>query len=302
MTGNYLAETTRYVTEFQTGHRMTADGVLDKRTLDALTDLPGDPDGWDLRSDCVSLRRPTGEADGSRGVCVTLLRTRLSQHGIRAGRGDTFDAAAAAAVTAFQTRTGLPPIGVAGPRTRRALYGTVSQGTAPACTSHGCLIVLGRTDTRDLAASYPENKFVRNLLAEAISAAACSQVRARAATGLVCQTTTSYIIDSVSQALDTAAARHACLRVRVGYPPGQKEWSPLGVEPYKPEACRPAQCAFACRNRPSGLPISVRGSAAMRSPPLEGRSVSAGARSCCCAPRRAQPCRRRCLHLREEGR
>jgi len=53
---------------------------------------------------------------------VGALRARLSAHGIPAGHGDTFDTDVAAAVTTFQERTGLPPIGVAGPQTRHALY------------------------------------------------------------------------------------------------------------------------------------------------------------------------------------
>jgi putative peptidoglycan binding protein len=234
-TGNYLAETTKNLTEFQTGRRLRPDGVLDQRTLDALTDLPHDPDGWDLRRDCVSLRRPTGHADGSQGTCVTTLRARLSAHGVPAGHGDTFDTDAAAAVATFQQRNGLPPIGVADPQTRQALYRSRPDpgSTAANCTRRGCLIVIGRADTRDLA-----NAFMRGLLAEAVSAAVCYQVLALPAVGLLCQATGGYLVDMVAQALNTASARRACLRVTVGYPPGQSAWTPLTVSPYRGTGCR----------------------------------------------------------------
>jgi len=238
-TGNYLAATTKYLTEFETGRGLRPDGVLDRSTLDALTDLPSDPAGWDLRRDCVSLRRPTGHADGSGGACVTTLRARLSAYGIPAGHGDTFDTEAVTAVTTFQQRTGLPPIGVAGPRTRQALYrsGTASGTTAAGCPGRGCLIVIGRADTRDLASAFPDNTFMRSLLAEAISAAVCYQIRALPTASLVCQATGSYILDAVTQALNAASTRHACLRINVGYPPGQKTIAPLTIKPYTGALC-----------------------------------------------------------------
>src|SRR5690242_7567957 len=62
-TAAYLAETTKYVSEFQAGRGLAADGVADGRTVAALADLPHDPAAWDLRRDCVSLRRPTGGQD-----------------------------------------------------------------------------------------------------------------------------------------------------------------------------------------------------------------------------------------------
>lgn len=79
---------------------------------------------------------------------------------------------------------------------------------------------------------------MRSLLAEAISAAACTQVRATFAASLVCQAAGSYIIDTVAQALNAAAAQHACLQVKVGYPPGQQAWFPLGSSPYNGALCR----------------------------------------------------------------
>ena len=237
-TGNYLAETTKYLTEFQTARRLRPDGVLDQRTLEALADLPHDPDGWDLRRDCVSLRRPTGDADGSQGTCITTLRARLSAHGIPAGHGDTFDTDVAAAVTTFQERTGLPPIGVAGPQTRHALYRSRPTPDTASCTRRGCLIIIGRADTRDLASAFPNGAFMRSLLAEAVSVAVCYQVRALPAVSLVCQATGSYLIDTIAQALNTASTRHACLRVSVGHPPGQHTWAPLTVTPYRGTKCR----------------------------------------------------------------
>ncbi|GAA4464003.1 peptidoglycan-binding domain-containing protein [Phytohabitans houttuyneae] len=242
VTGNYLRETTRYIKEFQAGRGLHQDGVLDKPTLDALAHLPDGPDRWDLRRDCVSLRQPTGEAAGSQGSCVTTLRARLAVHGIAAGRGATFDGDAAAAVRTFQQRAGLPQIGIVGPQTRLALYLQLprpSPGQA-GCTVRGCLIIIGRADTRGIASAFPDNAFVRALLAEVISAAVCARIRAMPAVHVACQAVGSYIIDTVAGALNTAARRNACLRVAVGYPPGQRAWFPLQVTPDNGPKCAAA--------------------------------------------------------------
>lgn len=238
-TGNYLAETTKYLTEFQSARGLHTDGVLDRQTVDALADLPAGTGGWDLRRDCVSLRRTSGTGDGSQGRCVTALRARLSEHGIKAGRGDTFDDDADAAVKAFQLRVGLPAIGVAGPQTRLALHQVrpTPGSAATGCTIRGCRIVIGRGTTRDLASAFPDNAVVRALLAEAVSAAVCAQVRAVPAINIVCQAVGSYIIDAVARALNAAAAQHACLQVSVGYPPGQASWYPLTVAPHNGATC-----------------------------------------------------------------
>jgi peptidoglycan hydrolase-like protein with peptidoglycan-binding domain len=127
VTGNYLSETIKYIAEFQAGRGLRHDGVLDLSTLDTLVHLPNGPDGWDPRSDCVSLRQPTGDAAGSQGSCVSTLRARLATHGITVGRGPTFDADVVVAVRTFQQRAGLPPIGVAdvGAQSRASRAGTV---------------------------------------------------------------------------------------------------------------------------------------------------------------------------------
>ncbi|GAA3233060.1 peptidoglycan-binding protein [Dactylosporangium siamense] len=238
--GNYLDDTTRYVTEFQTGQGLRADGAVDRRTLDALTDLPGDGRGWDLRRDCVSLRGPAGTAPGSAGGCVVTLRDRLAGRGVPAGRGADFDDAATAAVRTFQQRAGLPVVGVAGPQTRLALSlpQPASGAVASGCTPRGCLIVIGRAYTRDAAAVIPEDPFLRGVLADVISGIACAQVRAVPAVAVGCQAVGSYIVDTLAEALKTAATRGACVQVKVGYPAGRDTWSPLSIAPYNGANCR----------------------------------------------------------------
>ena len=91
--------------------------------------------------------------------------------------------------------------------------------------------------TRDLADAFPDNRLARTLLAGSLSVLACRRVHA-AAPDVICQTATASIIDTVVDALDRAAARDACVAIRLGYPPHDHRWAPLRITPYGGRHCR----------------------------------------------------------------
>jgi hypothetical protein len=66
---------------------------------------------------------------------------------------------------------------------------------------------------------------------------ACNRVKTDPAVDIACQAATGYLIDTVVDALSRAASRNACLEVRLGYPPNQQIWSPLGIAPYNGPHC-----------------------------------------------------------------
>src|SRR5213078_2280982 len=95
-----------------------------------------------------------------------------------------------AAVRSFQDATGLPPIGVAGPQTKQALYAprtATNRPAEPACTLRSCAIHLSRGTTRDLADAFPDGELARSILANGISIVACARVKAIPTLNVVCQ-------------------------------------------------------------------------------------------------------------------
>lgn len=238
--GNYLGSTTKYLRQFQTNRDLRTDGVLDASTRRALIDLP-EGGAWDLRHDCVSLGPAGADHPASQGPCVTALRDRLAAAGLDGGRGETLDAAAATTVRAFQRRVGLPAIAVVGPQTKNALYGAApatAGWTRRSCTADSCTVYLGRAMTRDLADAFPDNRLAGTLLASALSVLACHRLRAAPAPDVICQAATAYILDTVVDAVDRAATRHACVAIRLGRPPHDPGWAPLRLTPYGGRNCR----------------------------------------------------------------
>lgn len=241
-TGHYLDETTGSIQEFQAARGLRQDGALDARTLNALIDLPGNSGSWDLRRECVSLRQ-AGDDDhpGSQGPCVVALHSRLAAQGVEALSGDQFDAATEVAVRSFQEAAGLERVGVVGPLTKQALYtpnsGARSRSPEPSCTLQSCVIYLGRGFTGDMANALPRSDLAKRLVSSGISFLVCSRVRVVPAVNVACQAVGTYILDQVVNALAQAGQQHACLQVRVGYPPGETSWFPLRIAPYTGQYC-----------------------------------------------------------------
>jgi hypothetical protein len=103
-------ETTRAVVSFQQRHGLVVDGIAGPRTRRALGQL-GSPE---LGARPLSL--------GDVGWDVTRLQFLLAWHGFPSGPFDgAFGTRLDAAVRRFQRFTGLPDIGIAGPRTIGAL-------------------------------------------------------------------------------------------------------------------------------------------------------------------------------------
>jgi len=235
----YFGDTTKYLKQFQANHDLRTDGVLDESTRRALADLPGGRP-WDLRHDCVSLGPAGRDHPASQGPCITALRDRLAAAGLHGGQGETLDATTTATIRAFQRRAGLPAIGVVGPQTKKALYGAAPGAVGPtrrSCTADSCTVYIGRSMTRDLADAFPDNRLARTLLANSLSVLACHRTRAAPAPDVICQTATSYILDTVVDALDRAAARNVCVAIRLGHPPHDRSWAPLQIAPYDGRNC-----------------------------------------------------------------
>ena len=232
VTGFYLDQTTRYVQQFQAANGLRQDGVVDSRTLHALVTMPTGSAAWDLRRECVSLARGAEGNPDSQGRCVTELRNRLAARGVSIPRGDRFDTDTEKAVRAFQDTAGLPAIGVAGPLTKQALYGS-RPGTQPdptrTCTLRYCAIYLSRGVTTEVAGLIPDGDLARAAAATAIAILACRKVKAIPALDLVCEPATSLIVDRIFSVFERAAKQRACLVVRIGFPPGKNIWWPLSL-------------------------------------------------------------------------
>jgi peptidoglycan hydrolase-like protein with peptidoglycan-binding domain len=241
-TGNYQEKTTEAVQQFQrAGMLSRKDGAVDEATLRALAKLPSGDVEWDLRRECVSLRRNTGRANpqggaDSEGRCVVALRKRLNEHGAELPDGDRFDEATDREVRAFQISMGLEAVGIAGPQTKDALYGPrLPDGhliiDTPSCTSSGCAVYLTRRATKGLATA-SRSEPAQYAVAAALTVAACRRVQLLSL-DVPCQAAVTYAVDKmidltqVADKAQRASNQKACLVVNLGYPKGSTSWLPL---------------------------------------------------------------------------
>jgi peptidoglycan hydrolase-like protein with peptidoglycan-binding domain len=251
-TGNYQEKTTEAVQQFQlaavqqfqlAGVLPRQDGVVDEATLEALAKLPSGDADWDLRRECVSLRRNAGRTNlqggaDSEGRCVVALRKRLNEHGAELPDGDQFDEATEREVRAFQISVGLEAVGIAGPQTKEALYGPRQPDgqliiDSSNCTPRGCSLYLTQRATRGLATA-SRREPAQYAIVAALTVVACRRVKALSL-DVPCQAAATYTVDKMVDITDVAdkaqraSNQNACLVVNLGYPKGSGSLLPLAL-------------------------------------------------------------------------
>ncbi|MGW9211914.1 C40 family peptidase [Embleya sp. NPDC055664] len=141
--GTYAA-----VRRFQSQAGLAVDGIVGPSTKNALYNsntggaVSNPRNLWS--GECPKYIQP-----GQTGGCVTELQNLLNEHGARLVIDGAFGAATHSAVTAFQSRSGLPADGVVGPDTKDALYnGSKGSANGPDLRSSSCptYMSLGQVD------------------------------------------------------------------------------------------------------------------------------------------------------------
>jgi hypothetical protein len=119
---------------------------------------------------------------------------------------------------------------VVGPQTTKALYGAAPgtvRSTGRSCTADSCTVYIGRGMTRDLADAFTDNRLARALLASSLGVLTCHRLRAAPAPDVIRQTATAYILDTVVDALDRAAARKRLRRNPPRLPTARPQLGPV---------------------------------------------------------------------------
>ena len=125
-TGNYLDGTVTAVKAFQTAHKLSATGKVDKSTYNLLMSSKAKPKSSTSKTTVKPTASPKTNQYlqyGSSGTAVTQLQNRLIELGYLAGATTgEWGGCMEAAVRAYQSRNGLYSDGVAGPDTLKSVY------------------------------------------------------------------------------------------------------------------------------------------------------------------------------------
>lgn len=184
-------------------------------------------------SACPELKLGQQDPVGGR-FCVAELQSALRKLGYGQAVTGKFGAQTKANVQDFQRRNNIDPIGIVGPKTRRALDSALSVESAiPAlpqgsyslnesCTRYVCSLYLRRSTTSRYAQLLDEHPLATSV-AEVILAGACSKVFRINLAGLVCGIVVDRYADDIQDGLRAAASQHACLRLTVRLRPAASQ-------------------------------------------------------------------------------